>query len=57
VLVTAYLLGGKKRTDGKGKHGQLGGPLDELTTAVQLAGGGVRGKLPGSYQMEDIGEA
>ncbi|HWX56670.1 MAG TPA: hypothetical protein VN176_18960 [Verrucomicrobiae bacterium] len=57
VLVAAYLLGDKKLTRGKAKGGQPGAALDELANAVQLAGGGVKGKLPGRYRIDDIGEA
>jgi hypothetical protein len=55
--VAAYLLGNQRRRHGQGNHGQTAVVFDELTTAVQLAGGGVKGKLPGLYRMEDIGEA
>ncbi|HJX85203.1 MAG TPA: hypothetical protein VJ723_12745 [Candidatus Angelobacter sp.] len=56
VLVAAYLLGGKKSPRGKGAREQTGG-LDELATAVHIAGGGVKGKLPGSYRSVEIGQA
>ena len=53
VLVAAYLLGDKRRTRGKGKRSQASG-FDELATAVHLAGGGVKGKLPASYRTEGL---
>lgn len=54
VLVAAYLIGDRKRPRGKGK---LAAAIGDLTTAVQLAGGGMRGKLPGSYRIDEIGGA
>ncbi len=56
VLVAAYLLGDKKRPRGKGKRGQASG-FEELATAVQLAGGAVRGKLPASYKTAEVWQA
>jgi hypothetical protein len=56
VLVAAYLLSDKKRPRGKGKRGQTSA-FEELATAVQLVGGGVRGKLPEIYRTSPIGEA
>ncbi len=56
VLVAAYLLGDKKRSGGKGKRSQTSG-FEELATAVHLAGGAVRGKLPASYRTVAVGEA
>jgi len=56
VLVAAYLLDGRTVARGKGKRGQASG-LEELATAVHIAGGGVKGKLPGRYRSVEIGQA
>ena len=49
VLVSAYLLGGKKSTAGKARR-QSQSHLDELTQAVSFAGGSVTKKLPQFYK-------
>ncbi|HET6842179.1 MAG TPA: hypothetical protein VFK06_10930 [Candidatus Angelobacter sp.] len=55
VLVAAYLLSGSKKQRGLGKPGRspsLPG-FSELTAAVNLAGGAVKGKLPELYRRSE----
>jgi len=49
VLVSAYLMGGKKSSAGK-TAGQGQSNFDELAQAVSFAGGSVAKKLPQSYK-------
>ena len=46
VLVAAYLMGGTKRTK---RAVQNSSKLDELSHAINIVGGGARGKLPEMY--------
>jgi hypothetical protein len=49
VLVGAYLMGGKKSSNGKTRW-QAQSKFGELTQAVSLAGGSVINKLPQFYK-------
>jgi len=59
VLVAAYLLGGgnkKQRGSGRPSRSQSLPGFSELTTAVNLAGGAVKGKLPENYRTAPMGK-
>jgi len=58
VLMAAYLLGGnkKQRSSGRPSRNPSLPGFSELTSAVNLAGGAVKGKLPENYRTAPMGK-